>query len=96
MCVSTAIGRIWQVARKVEGLVVRLDRGSSNPWAHWKAPQTRGFLLSVGPCSPRRWERKLLQKLVAAAEQTKRTRRQLAAEGRDQLQLAADLGRDAA
>lgn len=39
---------------------------------------------------------KLLQKLVAAAEQTKRTRRQLAAEGRDQLQLAADLGRDAA
>jgi hypothetical protein len=39
---------------------------------------------------------KLLQKLVTAAEQTKRTRRQLAAEGRDQLQLAADLGRDAA
>jgi hypothetical protein len=30
MCVSTALGRIGQVARKVEGLVVRLDRGSSN------------------------------------------------------------------
>jgi hypothetical protein len=30
MCVSAAIGTIEQVARKVEGLVVRLDRGSSN------------------------------------------------------------------
>jgi hypothetical protein len=30
MRVSTAIERIGQVARKVEGLVVRLDRGSSN------------------------------------------------------------------
>ena len=30
MCVSAAFGRIWQSARKVEGLVVRLDRGSSN------------------------------------------------------------------
>jgi hypothetical protein len=30
MLVSTAFGRIGQVARKVEGLVLRLDRGSSN------------------------------------------------------------------
>ncbi len=30
MCVSTAVGRIGHPARKVEGLVVRLDRGSSN------------------------------------------------------------------
>src|SRR5688572_17290377 len=30
MYVSTPSGPIWQSARKVEGLVVRLDRGSSN------------------------------------------------------------------
>ena len=27
------------------------------PWTHEKALQLQGFLLSVGPCRPRRWER---------------------------------------
>ena len=42
MCVSTAFGRIGQVARKVEGLVVRLGRGSSNLPGRIGKPRKRG------------------------------------------------------
>jgi hypothetical protein len=46
MSVSTAFGRIWQSTRKVEGLVVRLDRGSSNLPGRTERPANRRLSLS--------------------------------------------------
>ena len=45
MGVSAAVGQDGQVARKFEGLVVRLDRGSSNLPGRMKKPRERGFAL---------------------------------------------------
>jgi hypothetical protein len=48
MCVSTAFGRIWHLASKVEGLVVRLDRGSSNLPGRIGKPRKRGVFCCLG------------------------------------------------
>ena len=56
---SAAVGKDEQVARKVEGLVVRLDRGSSNlPGRIGKPRKRRVFAVGdpVPPCPVGTWE----------------------------------------
>ena len=48
MCVSTAFGRIGQALGKVEGLVVRLDRGSSNLPGRIGKPRKCGVFRCLG------------------------------------------------
>ena len=48
MCIQAAVGKDGQVARKVEGLVVRLDRGSSNLPGRIGKPRKRGVFCCLG------------------------------------------------
>jgi hypothetical protein len=54
MCVSAAVGKDGQAARKVEGLVVRLDRGSSNLPGRIKGPAMAGLFSVSARASARR------------------------------------------
>ena len=58
ICISAAVGKGGQGVRKVEGLVVRLDRGSSNLPGRIGRPRKHGVFCCLGTtCRLWQWER---------------------------------------